>query len=75
MIDFSMPLQGMQAAAGRVNAAGSQIAQSSKAGPGDEVDLSAAAVALVEGRNALAANAKVAKTVDEMNRSLIDVMG
>jgi Flp pilus assembly protein TadG len=75
MIDFSTPLQGMQSAADRVNAAGRLIAQTAGPDAGDGVDLSAAAVALLEGCNAFAANAKVAKTVDEMNRSLIDVMG
>jgi len=75
MIDFSTPLQGMEAAADRVNAAGRQIAQAAEADSGDGVDLSAAAVALLDARNAFAANVKVAKTVDEMNRSLIDMLG
>ena len=75
MIDFSVSLRGIEAAADRVNSAGRQIAQAAAPEAGDGVDLSAAAVALIEGRNAFAANVKVAKTVDEMNRSLIDVMG
>ena len=75
MIDFSVPFQGMQAAADRVTSAGRQITQAAAPADGDGVDLSAAAVALIEGRNAFAANVKVATTVDEMNRSLIDLMG
>jgi flagellar hook protein FlgE len=75
MIDFSTPLQGMQTAVERVNAAGRQIAQAAEPDAGDGVDLSAATVALLDARNAFAANVKVAKTVDEMNRSLIDLMG
>lgn len=75
MIDFSAPLQGMDAAVARVNAAGRQIARAATVESGDGVDLSKAAVSLLEGRNAFAANVKVAKAVDDMNRSLIDVMG
>jgi len=75
MIDFTTPLQGMQDAENRVNAAGRQIVQAAEADSGDGVDLSAAAVALLQARNAFAANVKVAKAVDEMNRSLIDVLG
>jgi flagellar hook-associated protein FlgK len=75
MIDFSTPFEGMQAAMDRVNAAGRRIAQSAEPGSGDGVDLSAAAIALLDARQAFAANVKVAKTVDEMARSLIDVLG
>jgi flagellar hook-associated protein FlgK len=75
MIDFSTPLQGMQTAMDRVNLAARQIAQSADPNAGDTVDLSTEAVALLEARNAFTANVKVAKTVDEMNRSLIDMLG
>jgi hypothetical protein len=75
MIDFSTPLQGLQGAMERVSAAGRQIAHVAAADSSDSVDLSPAAVALLNGRNAFAANAKVTKTVNEMARSLIDVLG
>ena len=75
MIDFNIPLQGLSAAMDRVNTAGRQIAQAAKGDSGDSVDLSPAAVALLDARNAFAANVKVTKTVDEMARTLIDVLG
>jgi len=74
-IDFSTPLQGLQSAMDRVFTAGRQIAQPAKANSGDSVDLSAAAVALLDARHAFDANVKVTKTVDEMARTRIDVLG
>ena len=75
MIDFSTPLQGMQTAMGRVNVAGRQIAQAAQANSGDSVDLSQAAVAMLDARNAFTANVKVTKTVAEMAQTLINVFG
>jgi hypothetical protein len=75
MIDFSTPLQGIQAAMDGVNAAGRRIAQAAQASSGDSVDLSPAAVALLDAHNALAANVKVTKTVAEMAQTLINVLG
>jgi flagellar hook protein FlgE len=75
MIDFSTPLQGMQTAMGGVNVAARQIAQAAQTDSGDNVDLSPAAVALLDARNAFAANVKVTKTVAEMAQSLINVLG
>jgi hypothetical protein len=75
MIDFSTPLQGQQGAMDRVNAAGRQIARAAEPDTGDNVNLTPAAVALLNARNAFAANVKVTKTVDEMARTLIDVLG
>jgi hypothetical protein len=75
MIDFSTPLQGMQRAMDHASLAGSRIAQAAQANSGDGFELSPAVVARLEARNAVAANVKAAKTVDEMARTLIDVLG
>ena len=74
-IDFSTPLQGLQTAMDQVSLAGSRIARAAQANSGDGLELTPAAVARIEARNAVAANVKAAKTVDEMARTLIDVLG
>jgi hypothetical protein len=77
MIDFSTPLQIMQTDMDRVSLAlaGSHIAQAAQAKSGDGLELTPAAITRIEARNAVAANMKMAKTVDEMARTLIDVSG
>jgi hypothetical protein len=45
------------------------------AAPEDVVDLSAETVALLEARNAHAANAKVAETAAEIDRHILDILG
>jgi hypothetical protein len=75
MIDFSTPLQSMQTAMDRVSMAGSRIARAAQANSGDGLELSPAVIARIEARNAVAANMTVAKTVDEMSRTRIDVLG
>jgi hypothetical protein len=75
MIDFSTPLQSMQTDMDRVSLAGSRIAQAAQANSGNGLELSPAVIARIEARNAVAANMKVAKTVDEMARTLIDAWG
>ena len=74
MIDFSVPLSGMSAAASTLDRTAARIAQSGFPG-GDAVDLSSEVVALIEARNSFAANAKVARTEDQVSQSLLNLLG
>ena len=42
---------------------------------GDQVDLSTEAVALLQSKNSFEANTKVVKVADQMDRTLLDMMG
>jgi flagellar hook protein FlgE len=72
MIDFSIPLAGMNAAESNVNRTAAQVAQFGFSG-GDTVDLSSEAVALIEARNSFAANASVVRTEDQMTGRLLNL--
>lgn len=73
-------LQGLSSAQAQFDTAASQIARAPLAdlnpGPaGDQVGLSTAAVALLQSRNNFEANVKVLKTSDEMQQTLINMIG
>ncbi|HUA22199.1 MAG TPA: flagellar basal body rod C-terminal domain-containing protein [Bryobacteraceae bacterium] len=73
-------LQGLSTAESQFNTAASQIARAPLAAlnqgpPSDQVDLSTAAVALLESRNSFDANIKVLKTGDEMQQTLLNMIG
>lgn len=70
----SSALEGMSRAMAQLNRAASDIAVAPAAGE-DTVDLSAAMVALLESRNSFEANVKMLKVAEEMDRSLINVLG
>jgi flagellar hook protein FlgE len=70
MIDFSAPLSGMTQAETSVN----QIAKRLSNPASDTVDLSTEMVGLMQARNDMATNVKVAKTVDEMMQSAISML-
>ena len=71
---LSSALEGMSRAEAQLNRAASDIARAPVEGE-DTVDLSAAIVALLESRNNFEANTKMLKTVDEMDRSLLNIVG
>lgn len=73
MISFDAPLQGIQAAAAQLNTAASRIAN--LAAPGDQVDLSAEMIALLEAKYAAGASVRVAQAMDEMSQSLLNITG
>lgn len=73
MLDFSIPLAGITAAQSRASTAATRMAQAGD--PQDTVDLSAEMIALLESKNAQAANVKVAQTFDEMNQSTLSLLG
>jgi flagellar hook protein FlgE len=78
MIGFTSSLQGLARSEAQFNQAAQQIARSSETtAPGgqDTVDLSAAAVALIQSRNNFDANTKAIKVGDEMEQYLLDAVG
>jgi len=80
MVALTQALQGISNAETQFNTAASQIARAPLAalGPGapaDQVDLSTAAVALLQSRNSFDANIKVLKTADQMEQKLLDTVG
>jgi flagellar hook protein FlgE len=73
-IGMTSSLQGMQRAETQINQVAQYIAQgsSTSAGPeGDTVDLSAQAVALIEGKNSFEANTSALKVSDQMTQTLL----
>jgi hypothetical protein len=73
MIDFSVPLAGMNQAAARVDAAASRLsAGSARTSVGG---LAADVVVLTSGRDDFAASVQAAKVEADMEQALIDLMG
>jgi flagellar hook protein FlgE len=74
-IGMTYSLQGMQKAETQLNQVAQNIAQgpsSTTAGPEvDTVDLSAQAVALIEGKNSFEANTSALKASDQMTQTLL----
>jgi long-subunit fatty acid transport protein len=77
IVDMSFPLSGMARAESRLEVSASRIARAplSAATRADTVDLSAEMIALMTSRNDFEANVKVAQTFDEVNQSLLDLLG
>jgi len=76
MLGFTTALQGLSSAETQFNQAAQQIARAPVASGGqDTVDLSTAAVALIQSRNNFDANTKTIKVEDEMNQSLLNAIG
>jgi flagellar basal body rod protein FlgB len=73
MIDFSAPLAGLDRATWQLNRAASRIANLNT--PGDSVDLSTEMIALMQARRSFEANTKVIQTEDQMNKSLLNILG
>lgn len=65
---------GLQQAESRVNAIAGKIAVSGDGNAADSVDLSTQAVALIQARNDFSANIGTLKVVDEMQKSLFDLL-
>jgi hypothetical protein len=81
---ISSAVQGYDRAESMVNSAAAQIANypsaqsgSAKAAstPADSADLSATAVSLLQGKNSAQANLATFHVADEMQKSLIDMLG
>ncbi|MBM3783058.1 MAG: hypothetical protein FJW30_01795 [Acidobacteria bacterium] len=70
--------EGIRRAEERVQRAAERLARlplNAGDAPADVVDLSAETVALIEARNASAANAAVAQTGQELEQHLLDILG
>ncbi len=76
MIGFAASLDGLAKAEAQFNQAAQQVARVQVAATGqDTVDLSAAAVALIESRNNFDANTKAIKVGAEMEQYLLRAIG
>jgi flagellar hook protein FlgE len=73
MIDFSAPLAVMERASSQVDKIATKV--SGLGFPGDTVDLSSAAVDLLQSKNDFEANTKVLQVEDQMSKSLLDIQG
>lgn len=79
MADFIVALNGISngmklAEATATRIAKAPVAPAENSTPTDVVDLSAEMIALLQAKNTVAANVQVAKTFDELNQQLIDLM-
>ena len=69
-------LEIIQRASASVNQTASRLARPvDVSGNGDIVDLSAEMIALLQAKNATAMGVKIAQTVDDLQRSTLDVLG
>jgi len=76
MVGFTTALEGLANSEAQFNQAAQQIAKVQVAATGqDTVDLSAAAVALIQARNNFDANTKAIKVGDEMQQYLLNAIG
>jgi flagellar hook protein FlgE len=73
MIDFNIPLAGLDRASSSVHQTAAKVAKVSE--PGDSVDLSTGMVSLIQARNSFDTNTKVIQTEDEMTKSLLNIVG
>ena len=77
MIGFTTALEGLANSEAQFNQAAQQIAKAPVAAAAgqDTVDLSTAAVAMLEAKNNFDANTKAIKVGDEMQQYLLDAVG
>ncbi len=77
MIALTQAWQGLSNSEAQFDAAAGQIARAPRAdlGQGDQVDLSTAAVALLQARNSFETNLKVMQTAGQMEKKLLDMVG
>ena len=73
MIDFSIPLAGLDRASQALDKVASRVAQAGTTG-GDTVDLSAEMVGLMVARQNFESNLKVIQTADQMTKSLLNLL-
>ncbi len=71
----SIALGGLQQAQGQVEKAASRISAAGSGSPADTVDLSQNMVALLSAKSEFSANLNVLKVADEMQKSLVSVLG
>ena len=77
MVGLTNALEGMARSEAQFNRAADKIARLPLAqfGQGDQVDLSAEAVALLQAKNSFAANTRVVQVADQMEQTLLNMTG
>lgn len=79
MADFIVALKGISngmklAEATATRIAKAPVAPSQTSTPTDVVDLSAEMIALMQAKDTVAANVQVAKTFDDLNQAIVDLL-
>jgi flagellar hook-associated protein FlgK len=74
MIDFSVPLAGLDRAVSSLNQMAQKIANPGTAGPGDIVDLSSQAVAVMESQRNFESNLKTIQTQNHMIETVLRLL-
>jgi len=74
MLGLIPALEGLVHSSAQVDQAANNVVRATLA-PADQVDLSAAAIALLESRNNFEANSKVAQVSEQMEQSLLNIVG
>ena len=75
MIDFSVPLEGLDRAESSLNQSAAKIAQIGSNGPSDSVDLSSELVTLLQARNSFQTNVAVLQTENQLTKSSLNIVG
>ena len=77
MVGLTSALEGISRSEAQFNRAADRIPHLPPAQPaqGDQVDLSAEAVALIQSKNSFEANTNVLKVADELDRTLLNLLG
>ena len=75
MIDFSVPLEGLDRAESSLNQSAAKIAQIGSNGPSDSVDLSSELVTLLQARNSFQTNVAVLQTENQLTKSSSNIVG
>ena len=77
MVGLTNALQGLTRSEAQFNGVADKIARLplSQFGQGDQVDLSAEAVALLQAKNSFEANTKVVQVADQMEQTLLNMTG
>jgi flagellar hook protein FlgE len=70
MIDFSTPLSGMMQAERTVNQVATRVAQPAS----DSIDISSEMVSLLQAKNEMTMNVKVAQTEDQMTETALNIL-
>ena len=74
MIDFSIPLAGMQQAEASLYKTASRVAVVGLTPAGDNDDLSTEMIAMIEAKNSFSANTKVAQAENQVTQSLLNIL-
>jgi flagellar basal body rod protein FlgG len=75
MMDFSIPLAGLNRAESSLNQTAAKIARPTSSDPGDSVDLSSEMVSLIQARQGFGMNTKSLETEDDLTKSLLNLIG